>query len=576
MKKILSLILPLASIGLTASAQSVPVALTMSQHDLRGTARFMSMGGAFGALGGDLSTISQNPGGIGIYRSNEIGVSVGLDMMSSKSESGGFNTNSDLTRFNLNNIGGIFTVKIPSKVLPNVNFGFTYNKVASFNRKFNGSIPNLRTSMSNYIAGISNNYGLSVEDVETYGYYNPYDPPCGSKYVPWLSIMGYDSYLTDYDQLKDGTQWYGQYGDGTTGTGSFSVNEKGSVDEYNIALGGNISNFLYWGMDFGITSIDYRISSIWNEALENAYVYDPNQSKTVRCNSNWTMYDNYKVNGTGFNFKLGFIVKPIQELRLGIAFHTPTYYNLSETYRDSHIDFNYPFSTDYNRVDANNGQPAGNDFSFRTPWRVMASMAGVIANCLILSADYEWSSTNGMRFGDYHDYGTWDSYYGWDDDWYYGYDYGNGNKCNSSRTKSDNFDAGQTANDIANSSIKSIYKNTNTIRVGAEFRIISQLSVRAGYSWTSSPIKNEVKNYKVEVPGTGLMTNYTLGDETNYITCGVGYKKSGFYVDLAYVYKHQNSEYFPFTPDIYAPQTAVKSKVSFSSSQVALSVGLKF
>ena len=47
-------------------AQSAIDAYNLSQSDLRGTSRFMSMAGAFGALGGDLSTLTQNPAGIGV------------------------------------------------------------------------------------------------------------------------------------------------------------------------------------------------------------------------------------------------------------------------------------------------------------------------------------------------------------------------------------------------------------------------------------------------------------------------------------------------------------------------------
>ena len=67
---------------MTVSAQSAIDAYSLSQGDLRGTARFMSMAGAFGALGGDLSTLNQNPAGIGVYRSSEIGVTVDFDIQS--------------------------------------------------------------------------------------------------------------------------------------------------------------------------------------------------------------------------------------------------------------------------------------------------------------------------------------------------------------------------------------------------------------------------------------------------------------------------------------------------------------
>ena len=69
-----TLLLPAVS-----QAQSAVDLYNMNRPDLRGTARFMSMGGAFTALGGDLSSLNQNPAGIGIYRSSELGLTLNLD-----------------------------------------------------------------------------------------------------------------------------------------------------------------------------------------------------------------------------------------------------------------------------------------------------------------------------------------------------------------------------------------------------------------------------------------------------------------------------------------------------------------
>ncbi len=133
-----------------------------------------------------------------------------------------------------------------------------------------------------------------------------------------------------------------------------------------------------------------------------------------------------------------------------------------------------------------------------------------------------------------------------------------------------------SANDYANSKIKEIYRDTHTLRLGAEFRVLPSFSIRAGYSFYTSPVTTKAKDGRVEIPGTGVMTNYTLDNTTNYITCGVGYKHKGFYADLAYVYKHQTSEYYPFSPDVMDMATAVKSKLAFNNSQLALSIGYKF
>ena len=558
-----------------ADAQSVPSAYSISQQDLRGTARFMSMAGAFGAPGGDLSTLGQNPGGIGIYRSNEIGFTVGLDMIGSKATSGGFSNTENMTRFNLNNIGGVFTMKLPGSVMPNLNFGFTYNKGASFNRRYKGLIPNLQTSMSNYIAGISNAYDLNEADVSYGDNYDPYNPPVGTRTVPWLAVLGYYGFLTTPEVRSDeSTDWYGQFGDGTSGVGAFDVEERGSVDEYNIALGGNINNVVFWGMDFDITSLDYRISSVWSESLDNAYVYNPNTERVGRMQADWSLYDNYRLNGTGFSYRLGVIVKPIQELRLGLAFHTPTYYNLNETYYDTHLDYDYPFPTKDNSTWANDGYSAGNSFNFSTPWRVIASMAGVIGNKLIVSADYEWNGYKHMKYSEADNYGYYDPWYDWDNPWEWGDWYGA-----PSRSRADNGSPRadyMNANDFANSIIKKVYRDTHTFRIGAEFRVLPSFSVRAGYSYTTSPVTTEVKDYRVDVPGTGIMSNYSLDNQTQHVTCGVGYKHKGFYLDLAYVYKYTSSEYFPFSPDISDPASAVRSKLEFNKSSIALSMGYKF
>ena len=122
MKKIfLGCGLALAALG--ANAQSALDAYQFNQADLKGTSRFMSMGGAFGALGGDMTTLSQNPGGLGVYRSSEIGVTVNFDIQN-------YTTNSDITmkgsdfKFLLNNVGYIGSVNLNNSVMPYFNWGF--------------------------------------------------------------------------------------------------------------------------------------------------------------------------------------------------------------------------------------------------------------------------------------------------------------------------------------------------------------------------------------------------------------------------------------------------------------------
>lgn len=572
MKK-LSILVSLCLLAFAAAAQNPLDAYRLSQSDLRGTARFMSMGGAFGALGADLSTLSQNPGGIGVYRSSEVGFSIGLDCQNISTDYMGFKQSESQTKFYLDNIGIVGTLKLRNKTLMNLNIGFTYNKRASFSGRFSGGIPQLKTSLSNYIAGIANNYELTESDVKSTGSYDPYNPGVGDRYVPWAPIIAYDSYLINPEEHNGRTTWQGQFGNGTSGFGNYAMQESGSIDEYNIALGGNISNKVFWGMNFQIVDVNYTVSSLWQENLKNAYVYNPNFGKTGIQDARWGMNNLYNVNGNGFTYELGVIVKPIQELRLGLAFHTPTYYNLTENYYPDRVAYTYNFkhnpelgrdNTDGNDYAVTNDNVSTyNNTKLETPWRVIASVAGVIANKCIISFDYEWAGFKNMKFKEANDY-----YY--DDYWDYGYD------DYFMNTRADDY-AYQSATAAANECISTIYRNSSTFRIGAEYRVLPNFSVRAGYSYSTSPVTKEARLNLDNIPSTGTFTGYRLDNQTQYVTAGIGYHYKGFYVDAAYVYKYMSSGYTPFAADpADVANTAMNAQVSFNTSKVVLSAGFKF
>ena len=568
MKKIaLTTILSLAGAGF-AFSQSAIDAYRLSQPDLKGTARFMSMAGAFGALGGDLSSISYNPAGIGVYRSSDIGFTLDLDLQDATSEAFGFKQGKDQTKFLLNNIGAVFTLKLPNETCPNFNFGFTYNKGVSFNRVYQGNISRLNNSLSNYIAGIANYNELTVGDVTTTSNYDPYNPGYNDYVSPWIAILGYDGYLINPIESKNNTEWYGQWGEGTSGDGSFLVEEKGGLNEYNISFGGNIKDVLFWGMNFDIINLNYSLNALWSENLNNAYLLDRNNN-FVQQSARWDLDNIYNVTGTGFNYQIGVIFKPIQELRLGVAFHTPTWYKLTESY-GANLTYSYNGGK-RTTISTNDGVYGYNDVDFRSPMKLIASAAGVIGSNFIISFDYEWVPYNKMKYSVPTSYG----YSGWyDDPWDWSYPYW---KPESPSTKAfpsstNSYDPyAQTNNDIA-----TYYQHTNTFRIGAEFRITPFFSLRAGYSTVSSPVKSEVKNDNVEIATSGTLPNYRFDNETNYITGGLGWRYDHFYMDLAYVYKHMSSTYHAYTPDPSSDIHSPQSKLSFSNNQIVLTAGFRF
>ena len=59
----------------SAMAQDQYDAANFSSSDLNGTARYVGMGGALDALGGEITTMSTNPAGIGLFRHPEVALS---------------------------------------------------------------------------------------------------------------------------------------------------------------------------------------------------------------------------------------------------------------------------------------------------------------------------------------------------------------------------------------------------------------------------------------------------------------------------------------------------------------------
>lgn len=557
-----------------ADAQSAIDAYRFSQPDMKGTARFMSMGGAFGALGGDLSSIAYNPAGLGVYRRGEVGITMDFDMQSATSEADGVKNTQNQTKYPLSNAGGVVSFNLYNNVMPNINLAFTYNKAASFNAHYAGGIPNLSNSLTNYIAGISNTEGATVADVESTNSFDPYNPNDGGYAAPWLSILGYDSYFITPTGDDDNPNWIGQWNSQTSGRGSFDVLTTGGINEYNIAIGGNFANKLFWGLDFGISDLNYNMTAVWGEQLQNATV--DNAEGTANTNAEWKMTNYYSVGGTGYNLKLGLIYRPIQELRLGFSFTTPTWYSINESYL-ARTNFNYPnlniADMQQNSAVTNGGLWGTNSYNFRTPWKIMVSAAGVIGRNLIVSADFEWQKFDKMRFydgdGGFYDYGyDWDD---WDDwgDWPY-YAPAGQQKASPAAYNTDPWYA-------TNKDIQSYYKSTTTIRVGAEYRITPRFSIRAGYAHVSSPVKSEAKDGSMMIYTSGTMTNYRLDNSTDYITCGLGYNFNNFYIDGAFVHKRLGSEYHAYTPDPVNPQIpSPSSKLTLTNNQIVISAGFRF
>jgi hypothetical protein len=517
MKKITSVAMFALLVATSAGAQTVYDAAKLTDKDLNGTARFVGMGGAMGALGGDISTIGTNPAGIGIYRSNDVMGTISFSTIGTESTYGANTVNSDRNRFTFDNVGFVFSSKIGNTTpLRYVNFGFNYHRSKSLNKNMsmegliNEGPDNALLSQVNQMTNQANNTTAELSGNDAFN--------DGS--VGWLSALGWQGYLID----KDGNDFvsYLPYGPDA----KFHSKESGGVDQYDFNVAFNFSDRLYLGFTIGAYDVNYRKYSIYDEDYGNGEGY------------NLQSWNN--ITGSGFDFKLGAILRPFAELplRIGLAIHTPTFYKLTldtSARLESDVFLNGGSTTtpvDIDTYEALNNRDMSRDFDLRTPWKYNLSLGYTIGTNLAFGAEYEYQDYSTMKFRD-PDYGS---------SWF----------------------------DHENGTVKDMTKGVSTFRVGAEYKVIPEFAFRLGYNYISAAFKDDAyKNLAYNSINTD--TDFANAASTNNYTIGVGYRGQVFYTDLAYQYSTYKEDFYAFD-ELYLNST----KVTNTKSQVLLTLGMRF
>jgi hypothetical protein len=432
MKRISLLILAILSVLTVANAQNVDDALRYSQVFYGGTARFMSMGGAFTALGGDISSLCQNPAGLGVFRSSELTITPQLFSVKTTAGFNGVSTTDNLDNFNLPQIGivGNIVSNNNSTGLITLNFGYSFNKTNNLSQSVAIRGVSNSSSMADYWAALGD--GTNYTNLQG---------PEGIAFDTWvidtITGSGGNSYGTVFSNYGDNpTSTYGQ-------TIQRLISNEGYTGEHSFSLGGNYSNKLFFGATFGITTLRYTSHY---EQIESTDAVLPSQFK------DFTYTDHYEDKGTGYSLKLGVIYRPVDAVRIGLAFHSPTWYKIDEYYYNdmtSHV-----FGTSFE----SSNTPSRFNYALATPFRLLAGVGVQIQKFALLSADYEYVDYGTARFSETGD----------------GYDYS-----------------------VKNLEIKNTLKPTSNLRFGGEFRL-NNLYLRTGYGYYGKSFKSGDANSNLD------------------------------------------------------------------------------
>ena len=269
MKKIcITLIISL--FALMAQAQNFEDIVRFSGTPNNGTARVSAMGGAFTALGGDISAITINPASVGVFRKSEVSFTPFVNIAKTKA-SGESPTKSS---FQLGDLGLVISLYSPSFDWKGVNFSFNYTNLNNFNRKTRQIVGTSYTSFTDVLARQSGT--LSSDELDG-----------------MLTGLAYDAYLINpYYNEQDSTLagYYSIFGEGEPVAQVKDISESGYQGEYTLSVGTNFKDKLYLGMSIGIQTLNYKKSSVYTEA-------PPEQSLSEV--DFYTFEEYYKMDGVG-------------------------------------------------------------------------------------------------------------------------------------------------------------------------------------------------------------------------------------------------------------------------------------
>jgi hypothetical protein len=423
------------------------------------------MGNAFTALGGDVGAITINPASSGVLRHSEVSITPGVSISSSTMN---YPTGSNISRnsysdFEMGNAGVVFSFDTrQDKGLLSWNFGLTFNRNNNFysSSSFNARIGDGSSWVAQTAASMNGQYSfdqVAADDAYEQGI------------VPWLALMMCDtdliepSYNTQNEERFIGStvniynDWIGVE---TPMNQSYSRYTKGGIDELGINFGGNINDWLYFGINLNFYSLKYKMEERVTESGEN-----PAKFQTGFKSAEYSYYQSDV--GSGFGAKFGVIICPINDLRIGLTYTTPTSYSIVE---DWEYSMTAQFDRDKDKIMTahvpGNGQYGISDYRVRVPSRFSVGLAYTFGTFGLVSVDYEGINYANTRLSDI-----------------------NGNNS---------FFTG------ANSELNTYYKFGHNIRIGAEINPIQLISLRAGYNYYSKYTSSEIVSFDQHILSAGI------------------------------------------------------------------------
>ena len=553
MKKTLIACILALSAPVAAPAQTMNDALTQSQNDYYGTAKTIGMGGAVTAVGGDLGTVGINPAGSAVAGYSQITLSPGLVISSNQSsyapsyadyhssspgsplptsQAFGASSSGSSTNFRVPNLGVAFRFDTGrSSGVRAFTLGLVTNMTSCYDEQFCSGGVNRGTSMAGSFASYAT-VNADGSGNAMPGNILSRSEPFSSQYY-WNYIASYwggmINYNADSGTYFGSTETVSRTPGSTPGTYSYDYYVAGALDQsYSSRTSGlkqdilinmslDINDCIFLGLNVGVPDSRYKYSQSFTETSDDPYDF-PVTPEYISSSGSYvkgspTYFDHseyryyYDSESRGLYGKIGLIWLPTENLRLGGAVQTPTFYHISETWQVGIDTYFTDGSHEY--CDSETG---AYNYSLVSPWLFNVGAAYTFGSIGMLSVDYELTDFSAMRYVTL----------------YVG--------------SSDVFSRVNT--------LCSLFCGaSHSLRIGAEFRPLPFLSVRAGYSLKTDPTYTYVDGSGQSVDSyaydscfqdfkSGRLTlcgpKKAGSDNVSAVSLGLGFSSKGsFFADFA-------------------------------------------
>lgn len=445
-------------------------ALRFSQSFFGGSARSMGMAGSFAGLGADIGAMTTNPAGLARFSKGVFSITPGLQNTIQNSLYTGTSSSASRLAVPIQGLAVVInTPKMNEYGWKSAQTTFAFNRLASFNSTYFYEGLNFQ-SLLNVFA--DQGLGISTSNLRAER--------------PFTTNLGWHTFALDDVQNQFGdTEYLPRLVGGDSIYHKRSMNTRGGISEYSMAFSGNYNNSLYVGGSINLQNIRY-----FEEMSHREEIINP-----VFSLRSFNYNFNLQSRGVGANVKFGVIWLPSDEMRVGIAVHTPTALWFRENFNADMTAFH-----DFGMLNTPNEELASDNFRyrFRSPARVTGSLAYVFEKRLAMNVDVEMV-----------DYGR-------------------------AQFQSSNNIFYQNSFFEQNAIVSALYRRVFNTRLGLEYAMSPEWFIRCGYAIYPRAFDNRHKN---------------AAEGNHFFGAGIGYRKGTFALDIAYLQHRATTEYYGFNSE---------------------------